>query len=201
MDMGQRKNTKKGTLRTILLMMVIAILVIFVYYQGVNKERPIQEVTKKREIDILLQKDLKKKYPATPREVVKLYLRITQCYYNEKLSEEELTGLAKQAYALFDDELREKNTWDDYVERLEIDISEYAELEKKIDHYSIDKGSAVRHYSKDGKEYASLMTKIVSMDSKYKYNVREQFILRKDQENHYKILGWKMVEEADIDEK
>lgn len=201
MDMGQRKNTKKSTLRTILLMMVIAILVIFVYYQGVNKERPIQEVTQKSEIDILLQKDLKEKYPATPREVVKLYLRITQCYYNEKLSKEELTGLAKQAYALFDDELREKNTWDDYVERLKTDISEYAESEKKMDHYSIDKGSAVRHYMKDGKEYASLMTKIVFMDPKYKYNMSEQFILRKDQENRYKILGWKMAEEADIDEK
>lgn len=199
--MGRRIHQHKSSMKVVFFMVMVALLVLGLYYRNTNKERTTEKEQVKNEVEVLLQKDLDHKYPETPREVVKIYLRIMKCYFNEEVSKDQLKGLAKQAYQLLDEELVQANPWKDYMSRLKQEISSFKEANKKIDRYQIDKGSAVRYYSKDGKDYASLMVEILSMDEKYRFKTSEQFILRKNDQGCYKILGWKPVGNADIDER
>ena len=70
------------------------------------------------EVQKVITKDLEDNYPATPREVVKLYNRILQCFYNESYTDEELQQLGDQARMLFDEELLENNPRDVYLDAL-----------------------------------------------------------------------------------
>ena len=40
----------------------------------------------------------------------------------------------------------------------------------------------------------------VSMDEQIRYRTSERFILRKEEDGRYKILGWQIVEDAGLDE-
>ena len=61
------------------------------------------------EIQKLITKNLDTNYPATPREVVKYYNRILECFYDDTYTDDELESLADQARKLLDDELLENN--------------------------------------------------------------------------------------------
>lgn len=76
--------------------------------------------------------NLDKNFPATPREVVKLYNRIITCFYNDEYTDDELYDLGDQARKLFDDELLENNPRDEYFKNLKEDISEYHDKNKTI---------------------------------------------------------------------
>lgn len=202
MDMKQKKGNKtNSTIGIVVVMMLVAVIIVTMYSnltkQGPNKEGATSESD---EVELLLGKDLEENYPATPREVVKLYLRIMTCFYNEELERESLEGLARQTLLLFDQELVDNNPWEDYLERLMIEIKQYQEQQKVIDRYELEKGSAVRHYTKEGQEYASIQVEVVSRDEQLRYRTSERFILRKAEDGTYKILGWQIIEDADLDE-
>ena len=56
-----------------------------------------EEVVKASAVDIALERNLTTNYPSTPKEVVKYFGEITQCYYNETFeSDEQLEALARQ---------------------------------------------------------------------------------------------------------
>lgn len=197
----KRSNKKSSTIGTVIAMAMIAVFVITLYYKVSNKDHSeVGVITESDEVSLLLKKDIKGNYPATPREVVKLYLRIMTCYYNEDLEENTLEGLARQTLLLFDQELVESNPLEEYLERLKTDIDWYKQQQKVITSYELEKGSAVRYYEKAGQEYASLIVNVISRDEKIRYSTSEQFILRKDEDGTYKILGWQIVEDADLDE-
>ena len=48
------------------------------------------------EVDKIISRDFKDKYPTTPREVVKWYNRIITAYYKEEYSDEELDSILKE---------------------------------------------------------------------------------------------------------
>ena len=60
------------------------------------------------EAQSILSKDVDRNYPATVREVVRLFARISKCYHNETISDEEFQGLVEMQRKLFDEEFLEK---------------------------------------------------------------------------------------------
>ncbi|MBO4510790.1 MAG: hypothetical protein J5718_05545, partial [Lachnospiraceae bacterium] len=86
-------NKKKSPLGTIVFMVLFAAVVIGIYFaitrnkdNSSTKEIPAET----SEADTLIKKDLDWEYPATPREVLKLYCRITKCLYNDDLTDEQI---------------------------------------------------------------------------------------------------------------
>ena len=185
----------------ILIMIMVAVGTFKIYEQTMkhSKETALSK-SDKTELETLLEKDLLDKYPGSAREVVKVYLRILSLFYNAKINDEELEALAKQARILFDDELLDHNPQIEHLRELKSEIAESRKKELVIDKYKVQSTSAIQHYMKDEKEYASVIVNITMRDEQKRYKTCEEFILRKDDEGNYKILGWKLTDNVDLDE-
>ena len=79
--------------RVVIFVLVCVALVVGCFYYVAHK-RPGNSADNYEltEVQKMITKDFENSYPATPREVVKNYNRILECYYNEEFEEEECTG-------------------------------------------------------------------------------------------------------------
>lgn len=179
---------------------VIVGLVVGGYYyathRGQSSEENSVELT---EVQKVIAKDLNSNYPATPREVVKLYNRILQCFYNESYSEEELYELGDQARMLFDEELLDNNPRDDYFEALKADIDEYKNASKTIKSANVCDSNDIVYKTIDGDECAYVSTSyFINEDKQYDYTY-QTYVLRKDDAGEWKILVFYQTQ-GDLDE-
>ena len=135
------KNTK---FVIIIVVCVCVILGGYYYLTNRNNAKEEENITL-TEIQELTTKNLDKNFPATPREVVKLYNRIITCFYNDEYTDDELYDLGDQARKLFDDELLENNPRDEYFKNLKEDISEYHDKNKTIASSAVDSSNDVEY--------------------------------------------------------
>lgn len=145
------------------------------------------------EVNNLVKKDLKLEYPGTPREVLKMYSRLQSCAYNQGLSNNDLEAVINQMRILFDEELLAANSITQQITDIKKDISKYVKEKKTISNYVVDKDSSIEEKKVKGKEYASAVVSYLVKDEKGYSKTFEQFVLRKDTEGKWKILGWKLV--------
>jgi len=90
------KKTKQKTLWTILIMVAVVIAVAIGFWRIMEAKRTKsqnEQKSKIEEVNAIVEKDFEANYPGTPREVVKMYSRISSCCYNQDLSDEEITLL------------------------------------------------------------------------------------------------------------
>lgn len=189
----EKWKAKKG----IIIAAILIIAVVAYYFYLSNKATPVKEETEPvilSEVQKVLLVDLEKNYPQSPKEVVKYFCEISSCFYNEEYSEEELQQLASKIREIYDDELVAKQTDEQYLDRLKIDIEEYKTQERTIANYSPSSSIDVETFSEDGFEWARLYCFFSIKQKGILYNVNTQFLLRKDKDGHYKIYGWKNVE-------
>ncbi len=174
---------------------VIVGLVVGGYYMLRNRNNNSEDgnVTL-TEVQKVLTKDLDSNYPATPREVVKMYNRILLCFYNETYTDEELEGLGDQARLLFDEELLENNPRDAYFDALRADIAEYHEKERTVRSTSVCDSNDVIYKTVDERECAYVdVSYFVNEDKQYNYTY-QTYVLRKDEEERWKILVFYQAE-------
>ncbi len=179
---------------TVTLVMVAAVIA---YYFYVNKGGQSDNVGNNNivgEVDKVLNKDLEERYPYTVREVVQFFVRIQKCYYNEEYTEDELVKLAYKATELFDTELTEENPFDKYYENLKKEINLYKKTGKYIYKVMLDENSEVEYSTVDNQSYASMKCIYYLKDEKGTSKVEEIYVLRKDENDRWKILGWKEYE-------
>ncbi|MBE5949742.1 MAG: hypothetical protein E7261_12085 [Lachnospiraceae bacterium] len=212
---------KKFRTGLLIVLFLVAGLLFYAYLS--DKDGTDQEVTKEAtEISKLLSKDLTKEYPETPREIVKLYSRITVCFYDEEHTDEEIGKLADMSLMLFDNELLEKNPKNEYLVNLKAVIDEYASTEKIITDYTVQSSNMIDKYTVDGVDYAKVRVMYSMRDFKlledkdtgflsgcgtgarknkeYRYyTTYEDFLLRKDENGKWKILVWQVPEMEGMD--
>ena len=190
----------KRRMRWLVTLTLLAVVVVIWYYVDSNKpleSEETREVGEVTEIDKVLNKDLEKSYPHTAREVIQLFIRIQKCYYNEKWSEEEFVKLAYKATELFDEELKNSNPFDEYYEELKTEVSQYKDEKKIINRTILDKTSEIVYSTVEEQKYASLNCTYYLKSASGTSKVIETYILRKDEEDRWKILGWKEYEESE----
>lgn len=190
-------NRFKGT-KGIILLCVLACLVIGYYFYLSNKEKPEEPATVETEVLTMSQKalarDLETNYPPSPREVVKYFSEITQCFYNEEHDEEELKALGLKMREIYDDELVANQTEEEYLDLLQKDIDEYKANERTISSYAPSSSVDVETFSQDGYEWARLYCVYEIKQDSFLYQTTLCFMLRKDENFHYKIYGWEKVD-------
>ena len=95
----------KKVLRIGVTIVICAAIVVGYYYylSRKNDNQTSEEREEMSEVDKIISRDFKDKYPTTPREVVKWYNRIITAYYREEYSDEELDKMADQARMLMDE--------------------------------------------------------------------------------------------------
>lgn len=190
----------KNRLKFLIVVAVLCILAVVLYYHFSNStvssdKEDDTDNTEVREIDKLLTKDMEANYPLTVREVVNLFTRIQMCYYNDDCTSEELVKLAYMATVIFDDELVENNPFDEYYSELLTDIDQYKGDIKTISRVILGKSSDVIYSTIDGEKYASINCIYYLKTDNGTEKTTETYILRKDSEDRWKILGWKLYEE------
>ncbi len=184
-------------LKGVLIVLFLAVLLVIYYYHLSNKTKAGEEEADNKisVVQETLQRNLTTNYPSTPKEVVKYFGQITKCYYNEEVTEEELEALAKQMLLLYDDELVSYKTYQDYIFDLNSDITFYKTNGYTIVNYAPSASTDVFYFEEDGFEWARLYCIYTIKSGKYRKDINEVFVLRKDEKSHWRIFGWKEVDE------
>lgn len=185
---------RKSTLMTTVVMLLVAALIIYAFFQMLKSRN--QEGPKERtEVEKLLERDLEKSYPANAREVIKFYNRIMKSFYNEELSEEELSGLADQMRILFDVELLKYNPADVYLENLKADIDAYKEAKRTIISITLQDYSDIRFETKGEERTATLLCYYLMKEGTMSRKSYIRYYLREDEEGKWRILFWELTDE------
>lgn len=191
-----KKN--KDAFRGMVIAVVLIGLILGYYFYLSNKEAdaPKEETTPPiSAVQKVLQRDLHTDYPPSPREVVKYFCDITQCFYGEEYTEEELEALALQIQMLYDDELIANSTQEQYLNNLKWDINHMKEQNLTVSSYSVSSSTDVTYFAQDGYDWARLNGAFTIRVGKEVGLSKEVFVLRKDSVGHWKIYGWKKLED------
>lgn len=175
---------------------LLAVMLLCYYFYLSNHSKAMQ---KRNEEDAItpvqnvLLRNLEADYPPTPKEVVKYYSELTQCLYNEELTDTEIEQLGERARELYDAELNEKNEENQYLLDLRADIENFNEMSVRIASYTLPASTDVDYFVEDGRECAKIYcTYSIRQDSDLTYS-REIFVLRKADDGRWKILGWDLA--------
>lgn len=185
----------KGTKGTILLILLACMIVGYYFYLS-NIRSSNNEDTEPVDTEIMtmsqkvLSRNLESNYPPSPREVVKYFSEITQCFYNEEHTDEELKDLALKIREIYDDELVANQTEEEYLDLLSRDVDDYQSNGRSISGYSPSSSMDVEFFSEDGYDWARLYCIYDVKQDSLIYKTTLCFILRKDENSHYKIFGW-----------
>lgn len=182
-------------MKGIIILFFGGLCILGIFFRMNNKKTPGSEeekVAKITAVDEVLQRNLVTNYPNSPKEVVKYFAEITKCYYNEDLSEDgKLEEVADQMLKLYDDELVSYKTHMDYLFDLQSDINFYKENGYTISSYAPSASTDVFYFREDGFDWARLYCAFTIKSGQYRKTINEVFVLRKDENSHWKIYGWK----------
>ena len=130
---------------------------------------------------------------------MKYYLEITKCMYNEDCTEQELEDLALKARELYDAELLEHNELGTYLINLNAEVASFKNLGRRISSTSVSASTDVDYFEDDGFSFARLRCGYTILEKKQSYSSIEVFLLREDEEGHWKIYGWDLAENVYVD--
>lgn len=196
----KKKDAHAALKSGIVIVFLVALVVGYYYYLSNRKLESEPESVKTTVVQELLARNLTHNYPPTVKEVIRYYSDITKCFYNEEYSDEELEKLAAQARALYDEELVADNEWGKYIIELKNDIDFYKSNSIRVNSYSIPSSTDVDYFTEDGFDFARLRCTYNLVSNGVKQPVEEMFLLRKDAEGHWRIYGWDLAENVNLDE-
>ena len=174
----------------------------YYYYLSHKNAKSAEDAQDKTtEVEKIIERDFDKKYPKTPREVVKWYNRIITAFYGEEYTDEELESLADQARKLLDDELLENNPRDQYLSDLKADIEDYHNKSKTIRSSNVCDSNDVVYQTVDGRECAYVTASYFMNENNSFDRTNEMYVLRKDDDGDWKILVFYQVEGDSSDEQ
>lgn len=185
------EKSKRRTMATVILMIFIAVIVVMSYYLTNRKMLLFTFNKKKTQVQILLDKDFNNYYPSTPREVVKLYSTMVKVLHSG-IKDNEVKELALKMRELYDDELLQKNPEADYLQNVFLEIAASKKNERKITNTLIVNKNMEKQKVVNGKEYATIYISYTIYE-KNKHSENWKYLLRKNEKDQWKILGWEYV--------
>lgn len=192
----------KKSLKFIIIGAVLVGLIVGYYFYLSHKRESnatTEETASITYVQQLIGKNLDEDYPPTVKEVMKLYADITVAFYNENYQDDEFNKLALKMWELFDEELKEANPPEVYINNLKSEIVRFKGQGIKVSSYSLPASTEVDYFKEDGYEFARIRLSLTMWQNKYAAITREKFLLRKDINGRWKIFGW-VVEESQNNE-
>ena len=189
---------KRSSVIGIIIVGVILVAVVGGYALNLNRKNKAGEekAVESTAVQSVLMRNLEKNYPPTPKEVVKYYAEITKCFYNEEYTDEELEAMAAKIQEIYDQELIDNKSQEDYMNDLRTEIADMKQKKYRVSDYVLSASVDVEEFTMDGRACARLYcTFKIKQGTSGIVPSMEQFILRKDEDGHWKILGWDLVEE------
>lgn len=189
-------KTEKGKRTTqVTIVVIILILIVVGYYcYLVNRTRRADAEKALTAVENVLLRDLEHNYPPTPKEVIRYYNDILKCFYNEECSQEEIEALARKVRGLYDQELLDHNEWSTYIFNLEAEIQNFQNLKRRISNISLASSTDVDEFTQDGYKFAKIRCGYNILQGKESSSSIHVYLLRKDEDGHWKIYGWELAE-------
>ena len=185
----------KGTI--ILVVLIIGIVVYYGYLS--NKTAEQKEVDKTlTKVQSVLMRDMEFNYPPTVKEVVKYYGDIVLCLYDGTCEENDIEKLAAQALKIYDQELIDSNPWSEYIVNLKNEISSFSSKKIKVTSYVPAGSTSVDFFEDGGYDWARIYCTFYVQEGKNSKAVNEIILLRKDEENRWKIYGWDLADNVNV---
>lgn len=178
---------KKNSIKSLLIVVFCACLCIGYFYYLTQKT---QKEAVLKEAEQIISKDLETSYPKTAREVVKFYNRILKCYYSQEYTQEQLEQMTEQARVLMDEELRQNNPEDLYLQAVKQDVSNYDEEDKTIYNISLEDSNEIEYKTVKGQECAYVDVDYYVKSKGESQRSSQTYILRRDDDNAWRILGF-----------
>lgn len=188
--------TKKR--RGVILLIFIAVLIVgafaFVAFHTPKTAEEATEVTEKEE---LMNRNFSVNYPATPREVMKLYNRYLLCLYGvdgSELTDGEMRALGTKMRELYDEELLTENPEETNLLSLSQEIAAFRSDGKVMIQANVCDSNEVDYIDvEDASGTLVEASYFIKKDSKEFTRTYQQFLLRKDDSGNWKILGFVKV--------
>lgn len=189
----------KGTKGLIIGVILVVLIVGYFYYLSNRNQNPSKDDNVKiGAADELLLMNFKVSYPPSPKEVVKHYLEFTKVLHNEKLTDEEVDKVGIKLQELFDEELVTNKSKEEYLKDLKSELMTFRNNEYSIVNMYTSSAADVNYFYTDGYECASLYGTFNIRTSSGTQVLREIFILRKDESNHWKIYGFTPMSDEEL---
>ena len=182
------------------LLCVIVLVIFFVLNQNEDDGIFSQKENTSTEVQNILAKDVERNYPATVREVVRLFSRISKCYYNETISASEFQQLITMQRMLFDEEFLDNNPLESFVNNLSSEIEEMRNNKSTMISYRVQKQSSVKDWEAGENKFSSIVASYTLKEGSEYKKTYEEFLLREDENGRWKIVGWRLTDPIEIEE-
>lgn len=196
--MRNEENTEKksgSVLKKVLIGLIMAALIAGFYFAISSRDNggdSAEEEARLKSGEDLLKKNLELDYPLTPTAVVSYYSDLLLVYYNDDCSDSLRKDLMDQSRLLYDEELLENNPEEDQLRALQADVTDYEKNKRQIINYTVCDTGDVKYGKLDGEEVALVAVSYRIREKKDLGDIEEEFFLRKDEEERWKILGWQL---------
>lgn len=192
----------KKVIKSVIIGVIFLALIIgyYFYLSQRNTKDASSEVIETTITQDVLAKDLEKSYPATPKEVMKYYNEIQECYYNEGNDEETIKKLMLKSRELFDRDLLAKNDEDTQLKDLMDEIESFREEERDIFAWSTDSANEVEYNTFEGSDWATIRSHYTIRTKGVYTKTTEIFLMRKDADGKWKIYGWDLEQPTESGE-
>ena len=182
----------------VIVLILTAVLIIgafaFVAYRAPKTAEEATEITEK---DELMSKSIAANYPATPREVMKLYNRYILCLYgveSSELTDGEVRALGEKMREMYDEELLEGNPTESHLMNLSQELAVFRNDEKVMIQANVCDSNEIEYIDVNGASGALVETSyFIKQGSKEFSRTYQQFLLRKDENGNWKILSFVKV--------
>lgn len=193
------KKKAQGMKGMIIMFVMLALILGYYAYLSNRSTKEKEEEVVISAVQEVLMRDMERNYPPTPKEVIKYYSELTQCFYNQELTEEELKALGIRAKEMYDEELAANQPEESYFSDLQFDIDSFRERQLTIVSFSTSSSTDVEEFTQDGRKWARLYCIYNLRQGSEMLSTQEVFLLRKDEEGHWKIYGWDLADAVETE--
>lgn len=174
--------------RVIIIAAICIVLIVGGFFIFTNRTQKNPEDVELTTVQQIITKDLAGNYPKTPREVIKTYNEIITCFYNEECTDEEIEKLSERVLLLLDEELLANNPKNEYIKNLKTEISDHKAKGKTIISYNLSSSNEIEFRTVDERECAYVDCSYFIKDKKGYSKSYMTYVVRKDENNEWKIL-------------
>ena len=188
---------KKSTVRVTVAFVVMIVIVIGFYAYLSGKSRAVADDVKMTQIQLVLSRDMLNDYPPTVKEVIKYYMDIQKCLYNEECTDEDVEQLGLRARELYDTELLENNEEEMNLQQLRAEVASFRSDEKKITSITVASSVNVDTFTEDGYDFARIQCSYTVLEKGQSNPTSTIYLLRRDENRRWKIYGWDLAQNVD----
>lgn len=193
---------KKSTMRVTVILIIVIFGLVVLYAVLLSRARTGAAEAVLTPAQAVLNRDLDKNYPATVKEVIKYYAEIEKCFYNEECTDSEIEALGVQARKLYDADLLANNEMAGYITKLKADIKGFKDAKRRLISVSVASSTNVDYFSEDGYDFARIYCGYTVKESDGRAGSEGRvYLLRRDEDRHWKIYGWDAADNVHVGEE